>query len=37
MHFTEQIIDSIPDVVSKMDEKVGITSEDLTMELISIF
>ena len=37
MHFTEQIIGSIFGEVFKMVEKVGITSEDLTLELVSIF
>ena len=31
----EQIIDSTADGVSKMDEKVGITTENLSMEMIS--
>lgn len=36
-HFLEQIIDSTVDGVSKMDEKVGITTENLSMEMISEF
>jgi hypothetical protein len=37
MHLVEQRIDSISGEVFNMDEKVGITSEDLAMELVSEF
>jgi len=36
-HFLEQIIVSTAGGVSKMDEKVGITTENLSMEMISEF
>jgi hypothetical protein len=36
-HFLEKILDSTVDGVSKMDEKVGITTENLSMEMISEF
>ncbi len=36
-HFLEQFIDSTVDGVSKMNEKVGITTENLSMEMISNF
>jgi hypothetical protein len=37
MHFTERVIGSIFGEVFKMVEKVGITLEDIALELVSIF
>ena len=36
-NFLEQIIDSTADGVSQMDEKVGITTENLSIEMINEF